>query len=71
MANMQFYVQAMHSSDHGVRLVPADVWGCAAPKSSIIGAPLGAQLASRLPGELLKKGFAVVLLILAAGLIRG
>ena len=39
--------------------------------SSIIGAPLGAQLASRLPGEQLKKGFAVVLLILAAGLIRG
>lgn len=38
--------------------------------SSVIGAPLGAQLASRLPGELLKKVFAVVLLILAAGLIR-
>lgn len=38
---------------------------------SIIGAPFGAQIASRLPGELLKKGFAVVLLILAAGLIRG
>ncbi|WP_374633932.1 sulfite exporter TauE/SafE family protein [Paracoccus sp. (in: a-proteobacteria)] len=38
---------------------------------SLIGAPLGAQLASRLPGDLLKKGFAVILLILAAGLIRG
>lgn len=37
---------------------------------SLIGAPLGAQLASRLPGDLLK-GFAVILLILAAGLIRG
>ena len=38
---------------------------------SILGAPFGAQIASRLPGELLKKGFAVVLLILAVGLIRG
>lgn len=35
---------------------------------SLIGAPFGARLASRLPGEVLKKGFAVVLLILAAGL---
>lgn len=38
---------------------------------SVIGAPFGARIASRLPGDLLKKGFAVVLLILAVGLIRG
>lgn len=38
---------------------------------SLIGAPFGARIASRLPGGILKKGFAVVLLILAVGLIRG
>lgn len=37
---------------------------------SLIGAPFGARLASRVPGDLLKKGFAVVLLLLAVGLIR-
>lgn len=36
---------------------------------AVLGAPVGAKLASRLPGEALKKGFAFVLLILAAGLI--
>lgn len=38
---------------------------------SLLGAPFGAGLASRLPGEALKKGFAVVLLILAAALAFG
>lgn len=38
---------------------------------SVIGAPFGARIASRLPSDILKKGFAVVLLILAVGLIRG
>ena len=38
---------------------------------SVIGAPFGARIASRLPGDILKKGFAVVLLILAVGLMRG
>ncbi|MDO5703728.1 MAG: sulfite exporter TauE/SafE family protein [Paracoccus sp. (in: a-proteobacteria)] len=38
---------------------------------SIIGGPCGARLASRLPGDILKNGFAVVLLVLAAGLVRG
>ncbi|MBC9247468.1 sulfite exporter TauE/SafE family protein [Paracoccus sp. 11-3] len=37
---------------------------------SLLGGPFGARLASRLPGELLKKGFAVLLLILAVELIR-
>ncbi|MFB9224474.1 sulfite exporter TauE/SafE family protein [Paracoccus cavernae] len=38
---------------------------------SLIGAPFGARLASRVPGALLKRGFAVVLLILAVGLVLG
>lgn len=37
---------------------------------SLIGGPFGAKLASRLPGDLLKNGFAVLLLILAVELIR-
>ena len=37
---------------------------------SLIGAPIGARLASRLPGALLKKGFALLLLILAVELVR-
>ena len=37
---------------------------------SLIGAPIGARLASRLPGALLKKGFAPLLLILAVELVR-
>lgn len=37
----------------------------------VIGAPFGARLAARLPGEALKKGFAVLLLVLAAALALG
>ena len=36
---------------------------------SLIGAPLGAKVANRLPSGILKKGFAVVLLILAVTLV--
>lgn len=38
---------------------------------SVIAAPFGARMASRVPGEVLKKGFAVVLLALAASLALG
>lgn len=38
---------------------------------SLLGAPIGARLASRVPATALKRGFAVVLLILAAGLASG
>lgn len=38
---------------------------------SLIGAPFGARLATRMPGDALKKGFAVVLLVLAAALAFG
>ena len=37
----------------------------------VIGAPFGARLAARLPGDALKKGFAVLLLVLAAALALG
>ncbi|AGT07305.1 sulfite exporter TauE/SafE family protein [Paracoccus aminophilus] len=37
---------------------------------SVLAAPFGARLASRLPGDVLKKGFALILLVLAVELIR-
>ena len=36
-----------------------------------VGAPFGARLAARLPGDALKKGFAVLLLVLSAALALG
>ncbi len=38
---------------------------------SLIGAPVGARLAGSLPQNLLRQGFAAVLLLLALGLVRG
>lgn len=48
------------------------IWACIGlGLGSILGAPVGARLASRMPADVLKKGFALLLLILAAGLVLG